>query len=324
MYHSLIALSAGFLLDLLLGDPHWMWHPVRGIGWLISKGEGICRKIFPATEKGERLAGAALVLVVTGISTALPAMILYILYRWMPMAGILAESLFCYQILATRQLGREGRKVLKELKTGNLEEARRAVSMIVGRDTMNLDESGITKATVETIAENTSDGSVAPLLYLAIAGPAAGFMYKAVNTMDSMIGYKNEKYLNFGRVAARLDDVLNFVPARLSAGLMILATFFSGGYVKNAFKIYKRDRYRHSSPNSAHTEAVMAGALGIRLGGDAWYFGTRCAKPFIGDELRPVRMDDIKRAEGLLYLTALAAFLLLAGIRYLVLAVWIF
>ena len=223
----------------------------------------------------------------------------------------------CYQLFAVRSLKDESMKVYKELAKQDLEASRKAVSMIVGRDTENLTIEGVTKATVETIAENTSDGTLAPMFYMFIGGPVLGWFYKAVNTMDSMVGYKNEKYLNFGRYAAKFDDVMNFIPARLCGWLMILASMFLKMDWKNAKKIFVRDRFNHASPNSAQTEAVMAGALRIQLAGDAWYFGKRYEKPIIGDALRPVEIEDIPRANRLLYATAIVSLIIFSVIRLL-------
>ena len=218
----------------------------------------------------------------------------------------MVESIMTYQILAVRSLKVESMKVYDALQTGTIEDARRAVSMIVGRDTACLDEAGVTKAAVETVAENTSDGVIAPMIALAVGGPFLGFLYKAVNTMDSMIGYKNDRYLLFGRTAAKLDDVVNYLPARISAYLMIAAAYLAGRDFDGtrAFSVYRRDRRKHASPNSAHTEAVCAGALGVRLAGDASYFGKIVKKPYIGDDVRPVEISDIRRANRLLYVTA--------------------
>lgn len=227
------------------------------------------------------------------------------------------ESFWCYQILAVKSLKVESMKVYKELKKGDLPAARRAVSMIVGRDTQNLDEAGVTKAAVETVAENTSDGAVAPMLFLLIGGAPLGFAYKAVNTMDSMIGYKDEKYLYIGRVAAKADDVVNYIPARISALLMIGAAFLTGLDGKQAWKIFRRDRYNHASPNSAQTEAVCAGALQIQLAGDAYYFGKLYKKKYIGDPLKGVTPEDIPRAVRLLYGTAWLTMLVFGGMKLL-------
>lgn len=299
-YH-IAAFAAGYVLDLLLGDPYWLPHPIRLIGWLITKLE---KKLY----RGKNLIrqGMILAMLVLLLTAAVSGMLLIGAYVLHPVCGIIVESIMTYQILATKCLKVESMKVYDRLQKGTLEEARTAVSMIVGRDTAVLDEAGVTKAAVETVAENTSDGVIAPMLYLAVGGPVLGFLYKSVNTMDSMIGYKNDRYLYFGRTAAKLDDAVNFIPARISAWLMIAAAFlldktFDGG---NAYRIYRRDNRNHASPNSAQTEAVCAGALGIRLAGDASYFGKIVKKPYIGDELRPIEAEDIKRVNQLLYMTA--------------------
>lgn len=315
---TLGALVLGFILDLLIGDPHFLYHPIRLVGNLISVTEKGLRKIFPKTEKGELTAGVFLVLIVTGISTAVPCLLLYGARRLNPWLYFVVQTVMCYQLLATRSLKDESMKVCDRLKAEDLPGARYAVSMIVGRDTQVLDETGVTKAAVETVAENTSDGIIAPMLFLAIGGAGLGYFYKSINTMDSMVGYKNEKYLYFGRAAAKLDDVVNFLPSRISALLMIAACTFTGLDRKNAFRIWKRDRFNHASPNSAQTEAVMAGALGVQLAGDAWYFGTLCKKKTIGDAIRPVEYEDIRRANRLLYGTAVLALVVFSFVRWLV------
>jgi adenosylcobinamide-phosphate synthase len=292
-----------------------MWHPIRLIGKLIDVAEKGIRKIVPDTAKGLLFGGILLVVVVTGLSTLVSFLILFVAGKIHPILRLVIESIMCYQLLATKSLKTESMKVHKELVGGDIEKSRYAVSMIVGRDTEKLDEQGVTKAAVETVAENTSDGILAPMLFMAIGGATLGFFYKSVNTMDSMVGYKNDKYLYFGRFAAKLDDVLNYIPARLSAYLMIFSTIFTGMNTANAFKIYRRDRYNHASPNSAHTEAVMAGALGVQLAGDAWYFGKLLKKKTIGDALRAVEIDDIKRSNHLLYATAIVSVLLFAIIK---------
>lgn len=319
MFYSLIALCIGFLLDLLLGDPHWLYHPIRLIGSLINKTESILRKVFPKSAKGEGLAGLFLVIIVAGLSTVIPVILLLSLYHWNIYVGLLLESIFCYQLLATKSLKDESMKVYEALSKGDIEGGRTAVSMIVGRDTKNLSASGITKATVETIAENTSDGIIAPMLYMAIGGAGLGFFYKAINTMDSMVGYKNDKYLYLGRVAAKTDDLLNFIPARLSGYLMIFGTLFTKFNTKNAWKIYHRDRYNHASPNSAHTEAVVAGALEVLLAGDAYYFGKLYHKKTIGDEIRQIECKDIKKSNQLLYITAIIGMILFCTIKTVIL-----
>lgn len=315
---TLGALVIGFFLDLLIGDPHFIYHPIRLVGNLISVTEKGLRKVFPKTEKGELTAGIFLVIIVTGISTAVPSLILYGAWRLNPWLYFAVQAVMCYQLLATKSLKDESMKVYDKLKEEDLPGARYAVSMIVGRDTQVLDETGVTKAAVETVAENTSDGIIAPMLFMAIGGAGLGYFYKSINTMDSMVGYKNDKYLYFGRAAAKLDDVVNFLPSRISALLMIAACTFTGLDRKNAFRIWKRDRFNHASPNSAQTEAVMAGALGVQLAGDAWYFGTLYKKKTMGDAQRPVEYEDIRRANRLLYGTAVLALIMFSAVRIVV------
>ena len=223
----------------------------------------------------------------------------------------------CWQILAVKSLRTESMKVYAALETGDLEASRRAVSMIVGRDTARLDRDGVTRAAVETVAENTSDGVVAPLVFLALGGAPLGFFYKAVNTMDSMLGYVEPPYRDFGFFPAKLDDVMNFVPARLSAMLMLGAGGILGMDVRRGFRIFRRDRYNHASPNSAQTESVCAGLLGLRLAGDAWYHGVRHEKPTIGDPAQEIRPGDIPRACRLMTVTAALALAVCAGTRWL-------
>lgn len=314
---SLIACGTGFVLDFLFGDPVWLYHPVRLIGALTAFLEKQFRRLCGESKGAQLAAGAVLWLLVVTVSTAIPWLVLSITGHIHPALRFVIESFWCYQLLAAKSLKQESMKVYAELKKGDLKLARRAVSMIVGRDTAGLNEAGITKAAVETIAENTSDGVTAPLLFMMIGGAPLGFFYKAVNTMDSMIGYKDEKYLYIGRCAAKLDDVLNFIPARLSAVLMIAAAWLLKMDGKGAWRIYKRDRRKHASPNSAQTEAVCAGALQIRLAGDAFYFGKLYKKEFIGDDLRPVEAEDIGRANRLMYGTAVLTFLVFGGVRYL-------
>lgn len=299
----ILVILLGVLLDLLLGDPKCIYHPVRGIGKLIEGLETLIRKGFPKNRKGEFLGGLLLVLLVCGVSFGIPVVLLQLCDRiWKP-AGFLLESFWCFRLLAMRSLRTESRKVYDRLVNGTLEEARYAVSMIVGRDTINLTPQEVAKAAVETVAENSSDGVIAPLFYIALGGVPLMFFYKAVNTMDSMIGYKNESYLFFGRCAARLDDLVNFVPARISGLLMAAAAFPAGLDGKNAFRIFFRDRRKHASPNSAQTEAAMAGALRVQLAGNAYYFGKLVEKPVIGDPLRQIEPEDILRANRLLYWT---------------------
>lgn len=315
MKYSIYACIIGFILDMIFGDPHWLYHPIRLIGKLITNTEKMVRSCFPKTKSGERMGGIVLAIIVMVVSTCIPLMIVVICYKIHVYLGVVIESIFCYQLLATKSLKVESMKVYKALKGGDIEKARYAVSMIVGRDTKSLDAVGITKAAVETVAENTSDGSIAPLIGIIIGGAPLGFLYKSINTMDSMIGYKNDKYINLGRFAAKLDDIVNYIPARFSAYMMILSAYILGMDGKNAYRIYKRDRYKHASPNSAHTESVCAGALRIKLAGDAYYFGKLHKKEYIGDALRETEVEDIKRANRLLYMCAVLSFVLLMGIK---------
>ncbi len=310
MKWSVLALVIGFCIDLLIGDPHSIPHPVVGMGKLISALEKTLRRVFPKTDRGEIAAGAVLWVLVVVLCTAVPFGILLLCQQISPWLRLAVESLMCWQILATKSLKDETMKVYAALETGDLEQSRHAVSMIVGRDTARLDDAGVTRAAVETVAENTSDGVVAPMLYLALGGAPLGFLYKAVNTMDSMLGYVEPPYKHIGLVPARMDDIANFLPSRLSALLMIAAGFLLGYDGKNGWRIFKRDRFNHASPNSAQTESVCAGLLGVRLAGDAWYHGVLHKKKYIGDAGREIAHRDILLACRLLYLTAFLTLIL--------------
>lgn len=315
MIAYLIPVAAGFILDLILGDPYSLPHPVRLIGKGIQLGEKLLRRIFPDTEKGQLAAGTMLGIMIPLLCFFLPFAVLFFLYKINLWLGVFAETIMCYQILAVKSLKKESMKVYDELKKGSLSGARRKVSMIVGRDTEHLDETQIAKAAVETVAENTSDGTVAPLLFMAIGGAPLGFFYKGINTLDSMVGYKNDVYLFFGRFSAKLDDAANFIPSRIAAVLMIFASVVSGLDGKEAYRIFCRDRFNHASPNSAQTESVCAGALGIQLAGDAYYFGKLYPKKTIGDAVRPVCYEDIAKACRLLYWTAFFSLLAALAVR---------
>lgn len=327
MCYHIFAFIAGFVLDLLIGDPHFIPHPVRLIGSLISFCDKRlnCDAGYNISEKKLNLIkykrGMLLAFTVIFATFAMSVIIIVAAYSINLYAGVIAEAVMTWQILATKCLRVESMRVYDALRTDGVDEGRRAVSMIVGRDTSVLDAAGVTRAAVETIAENTSDGVIAPMLYTAIGGPVLGFVYKAVNTMDSMLGYKNDKYMYFGRFAARLDDVVNFIPARISAYLMIAAAFIGGRQFdgKNAYRIFKRDRFNHASPNSAQTESVCAGALRVQLAGDAVYFGKLVKKKYIGDGLREIGYEDIKRANRLMYITAFLCELLSVAVMSLVL-----
>ena len=309
------AAVCGFLLDLLLGDPAWMPHPVVFMGRCISALERVLRRIFPRTPRGELAAGSVLAAVPPLGTLALSAGALWLCGLVHPALRFALETVWCWQCLAVKGLKDESANVYRELTGSTLEEARKAVSRIVGRDTAGLTAEGVARAAVETVAENFSDGVAAPLCYMLLGGAPLALCYKAVNTMDSMVGYKNERYLYFGRTAARLDDAANFVPSRLSALLLILAAALGGQDWRNALKIWRRDRRNHASPNSAQTEAAMAGALGVQLAGPASYFGKIYEKPTIGDPLRTIEAEDILRANRLMVTGSVLCLLLLAGIR---------
>lgn len=331
IWYHMIAFAIGIVLDLIIGDPYKMPHPIRLIGRFIGY---LDRKALPDSiksreeenaqaativlrdEEKERAKGMRIVLLVTG--SVFVAMVIIIIgtYLITPYLGIAVEAVLTAYTLAAKSLKTESMKVYKELKKGDLEQARYAVSMIVGRDTDSLDAQGVTKAAVETVAENASDGVIAPMLYSFIGGPVFSMTYKAINTMDSMIGYKNNRYLHLGRAAAKLDDAVNFVPARISAWLIILAAFLlerfgkkSGDFSyssKEAARIFKRDRFNHKSPNSAQTESAVAGALGVELAGDAVYFSKLVKKPTMGDKKRQIEPEDIGRANNLMYTAFIA------------------
>lgn len=308
---AIMPIIIGFVIDSFIGDPYNLPHPIRLIGRLISKLEKFIRRRFRNLHAG----GVFLALTVIFISAVVPFFILYFYYRLNIIFGILIEGIFCYYLIAPKCLRNESMKVYSAIKIKDTEKARKAVSMIVGRDTQCLDESGIIKAAVETVAENTSDGVTAPIMYMSLGGAVFGFIYKAVNTMDSMIGYKNDKYINLGRFAAKLDDAFNFIPSRLTAAVMILSAYILGMNGENAFRIWKRDRRKHASPNSAQTEAVCAGALEIRLAGDAYYFGKLHKKEYIGDDIRPIENEDIRRANKLMYCTSIIVLIVSVSIR---------
>lgn len=303
------ALLAGCLIDWLIGDPRWLPHPVRLMGRMISALEFRLRGRLAEQSSGgasgdssgsgrrDFFAGLLLVLVMCSVWTVLPIAAAVLIDRIFGRLFLFAaEAFFCSQLLAARDLAKESLAVKERLDADDTEGARRAVSMIVGRDTRVLDRAGITRAAVETVAENASDGVAAPFIFMALLGPAGGALYKAANTMDSMLGYKNSRYLYFGRAAARLDDVLNFIPARVNGVLLVLSAWLLPGFDgKNAWRIFCRDRLRHASPNAAHGEAACAGALHLRLAGDAWYFGELHKKPYLGDDDRPVQAEDIRR-----------------------------
>lgn len=296
-----IAAGIGFLLDQWIGDPEGWWHPIRAIGWLVGRMERLLRRVFPAGKAGELAAGGVLAVLVPAAAGGAAAAVLAVAGRIHPAARFLVMCVMDGQILAAKSLKTESTKVYDALKDKEAEKARQAVSRIVGRDTERLSEEGIIKAAVETVAENTSDGVIAPLFYLFLGGPVLGFAYKAVNTMDSMVGYNNETYQYFGRAAAKSDDFVNLIPARLAAFFLIGAAWLLPGFDgRGAWRIWCRDRHCHKSPNSAQGEAACAGALGIELAGPAWYFGALHEKPVIGDRTRKAAAEDIVRVNRLM------------------------
>lgn len=314
-----IVFIAAYLLDALLGDPVWLPHPVVAMGRAITGLEHLLRRLFSSTNTGLLAAGCVLAALLPVGSFCIAAGALFLAGRVHPLLALALNAFWGGQCLAVRDLRKEAMAVYACLKQNDLPAARKAVGRIVGRDTAALTTEGVTKAAVETVAENFSDGVFAPMFYLAIGGAPLALAYKAVNTMDSMVGYKNDRYLYFGRAAAHLDDAANWLPARLSGLLLILAAPLCGLSGKEAFRIWRRDRRNHASPNSAQTEAACAGALRVQLAGDAYYFGKLVHKPTLGDPLRPVEAEDIPRACRLMTTGSLLGLILLAGL----LEVWL-
>lgn len=310
----ILPLIAGFLLDAVIGDPYNIPHPIRAIGNLITHMESFVRKRFTNLKKG----GVFFALSVVAVSTIIPAAIVFLCYKIHTVLGVAVESVLCCYMLAARNLRDESMKVCKAAESGDTEKARKAVSMIVGRDTSVLDGDGIVRAAVETVAENTSDGVTAPLFFMGLGGAPAAFFYKSVNTMDSMVGYRNERYADLGFFAAKLDDVLNLIPSRITALLMVIVCPLLGMDGKNAYRIWKRDRRKHDSPNSAQTESACAGALHLRLAGDAWYSGVLHKKPYIGDDDRPIEPADIRKANRLMYASSVLMLMIVCAFRALV------
>lgn len=314
----LCSVFLGFLLDLCFGDPRWLPHPVVWMGKGISRMEKFLRLHFPKTPKGERTAGILLAICIPLASFLISLGVLLLAYRISFWLWFVLHTFWAYQIPASRCLSTESRKVYRKLAASDLSGARTQLSWLVGRDTQSLSEEEVTKACVETVAENTSDGVTAPLFYLLIGGVPLGFLYKAVNTLDSMVGYRNETYRYFGTASAKLDDALNWLPSRICAVLMICAAWLLRLDARNAWRIFRRDRSKHLSPNSAQTESVAAGALGIRLGGTHLYFGKPVEKPTIGDARRPARPEDILTANRLMIGTSILSALGFGAVRFLI------
>lgn len=315
------SIFTGFLLDCIFGDPRRLPHPICFIGNFISLMEKVLRRAFPKSEKGELAAGAVLAAAVPAAAFGVSFMILRLCEAVSPVLKFAVETFFCYQIFAAKSLKDESMRVYRYVEAGDIENSRKYLSWIVGRDTKELSFEKIDKAVVETVAENTSDGVVAPLIFMALGGAPLAFLYKGVNTLDSMVGYKNDRYLYFGRASAKFDDLLNFIPARLTGLAMCFGAFFTGLDWRTAFRIYRRDRKNHSSPNSAHPESACAGALNIQLGGDAYYFGRLYRKKTIGDDIRPVNSGDIKLAVRLMYAASVICLVLALAARILIFTV---
>ena len=312
---TLLAVIAGFVLDLALGDPRWLPHPVVTMGRAISRAEGPLRHVFPQTPSGARWAGRVLAVALPVLFGLATWAVLALLGAVHPALRFIAEAWISYQLLAACELRRQSMAVARAFSDGGLAAARDAVGRIVGRDTSVLDAAGVARAAVETVAENASDGVIAPLFYLMIGGAPLGMAYKAVNTLDSMVGYKNDRYLDFGRASAKLDDALNWVPSRLAALFMVAACPIVRLDARGAWRIWRRDRRRHASPNSAQTESACAGALGLRLAGPAVYFGKLVDKPTIGDASRAIEWADIARANRLMLAASVCALVVFAAVR---------
>lgn len=317
----ILLMLGGFILDGIFGDPAWLVHPVVIMGKAITALEKFLRKRLPNTPEGERLGGRILAMALPVGTLLITGGVCGLFYRISPILGFAIELLWCAQALAAKGLAQESTNVYRELVKGDLPASRRAVSRIVGRDTAELTSEGVTKAAVETVAENASDGVIAPLFYMMLGGAPLALVYKAINTMDSMVGYKNEKYLNFGRAAAKLDDAANYLPSRIAALLWIASAALTGNDAKNAWRIWRRDRRKHASPNSAQTESACAGALNVQLAGPATYFGKYCDKPTIGDAVRAIEPKDILRANTMMYVASVLGLAAAVLVRILVLCI---
>ena len=309
------AVLGGFVLDTLFGDPPWLPHPVILMGKAISALEKRLRARLPQTPQGELLGGAVVAFTLPVGTFLLTSLVCLGAAKLSPWLGLAVQMFWCGQALAAKGLAQESTNVYRALIKPDLPAARKAVSRIVGRDTQNLTLEGVTKAAVETVAENASDGVIAPLLYMLLGGAPLALTYKAINTMDSMLGYKNEKYLYFGRAAAKLDDAANYLPSRLAGLLWCAAAALTGNSATGAWRIWRRDRRCHASPNSAQTESACAGALGVQLAGPAYYFGEYYAKPTIGDPLRPIEPEDIRRANRMMYAESVLALAIGLAVR---------
>lgn len=305
----MLSIYAAFLIDFIAGDPSFLPHPVRLMGCYIAFFERHARKIAK-TEPTEKAAGVLLLITTVGLAFFSTLYALKLAWRLNPYLYHILNVLLMYTCIAARCLADEGKRIYRALEEGDMDKSRRLLSMIVGRDTGSLDQSGITRGAVETVAENTSDGVIAPLFYMFLGGAPLAMAYKAVNTLDSMVGYKNERYLHFGQAAARFDDFVNYIPARLTGILIVLASIPMRLDYRRSLGIMIRDGRNHSSPNSGFPESAAAGALGVQLGGTNHYFGKPVVKPTIGDPLRPLERKDIKAAIGLMYTSSILALVL--------------
>ena len=315
---NLLSIYTGYALDLIIGDPYSFPHPVRYIGKLISIVEKQIRKIT-SSDKGLKIAGFFLWFIVVGATFGITTLVLQ-LFKFNKLAYFIVNTILIYTTLATKCLKDESVKIYKVLKTGDLEKSRIQLSYIVGRDTKNLNEKEIVRATVETVAENTVDGIIAPLFYGFIGGAPLAMAYKAVNTLDSTVGYKNDKYYYLGFASAKIDDIANYIPARLGVVLLSLGSLFAGFNFKDALKLGIRDRKNHKSPNCAFSEGAVAGALGIQLGGTNVYFGKEVYKPTIGDKTREIEIEDIVRTNKIMYSSSIISIIIFTVAYYLVIA----
>ena len=292
-----IKIWIAYVLDLIFGDPQNVVHPVQVIGKIISAGEKVLLR-----KKYKFLAGA--VLNIFTVSITYTSMYLISKSVKISVFFMSIEIYLMYTIFSINSLAREGNRVYRILKEGDIEKARKDLSYLVSRDTETMDEKMIIRSTMETISENTVDGIVAPMFYMFLGGMPLAMAYKAINTLDSMVGYKNEKYMDFGKFSAKVDDAVNFIPARITGILIVLASMILGYDYKNSLKIFLRDRKNHSSPNSAHSEASVAGALGVQFGGKVSYFGKEIDKPTIGDKTKEFELEDIRKNIRIMYVTS--------------------
>lgn len=309
----MIQIILGYTADLFIGDPYWLFHPVRWIGQFILFLE---KKLLKAeTAFKQKTKGLLVLLLVSSVSFVIPFIILKLSFAIHVLLGLVIESFMIYQIFATKCLDVETKKVYMALKTGDIKQARKAISFLVSRDTHDMSVEDIIKASIETIAENIGDGVIAPMFYVVIGGAPLGWYYKSVNTLDSMVGYKNDRFNHYGYCSAKWDDVLNYIPARLTAVFILVAGLFLRFNLRNGIRILKRDKRNHASPNSAFPESAAAGLLDIQIGGKASYFGEVSMKPTMGDANKNIEISDLYKVKQLLYATSLVGLFVLLSIR---------